>query len=36
MINDDLYDGILDRDEWWIIVDKGCAMIIYDASLMDC
>ena len=33
---DDIYEGIMDRDETWIVYDSGCAMIINDCSLLDC
>lgn len=32
----DIYDTMLDNDEMWFVYVSGAAMLINDASLMDC
>lgn len=31
-----IYDTMIDNDECWVISQDGTAMIVSDASLMDC
>lgn len=36
MFSQDMYMEILDNDEIWVVTKEGSAMIVSDASLMDC
>ncbi len=36
MLNDNLYDLMLDNDETWIIFSDGNAMLVNDCQLLDC
>lgn len=36
LFKDDIYDTMMDNDEMWFVSDNGSAMLISDASLMDC
>lgn len=31
-----IYDSMIDNDEMWFVTREGGAMLISDASLMDC
>lgn len=30
MFNDDIYDTMIDKDEFWYVYETGAAMIVYD------
>jgi prophage antirepressor-like protein len=36
MFKPSIYETIMENDECWFVGDDGCAMIVSDASLMDC
>lgn len=36
MLSEDIYDGIMERDETWFMLENGWAEIIYDCALLDC
>lgn len=36
MLSPETYEIMFDNDEWWLLVGRGNALMILDASLMDC
>lgn len=36
MLNEDIYESMLERYETWFLVKTGAAMLVNDCSLMDC
>lgn len=33
---DDIYETILEHNEWWFSYADGCAMLITDVPVMEC